>query len=110
MLKNGGIIVNVVCTAILLLFLCRAFLQMLEEEGIQAFYRSYRTTLIMNVPFTAVHFATYEAAKKILGRRVADEDRLETHLLAGGAAGALASAVTNPMDVVKTRLQCQVRG
>ena len=82
---------------------------MLEEEGIQAFYRSYRTTLIMNVPFTAVHFATYEAAKKLLGRRVADEDRLETHLLAGGAAGALASAVTNPMDVVKTRLQCQVR-
>lgn len=30
------------------------------------------------------------------------------HITAGGAAGALASAVTTPLDVVKTRLQCQV--
>ncbi|CAI5471106.1 unnamed protein product [Closterium sp. Yama58-4] len=91
--------------------------KMLHEEGIRAFYRSYRTTLVMNVPFTAVHFATYEASKAGLGRAlpgealpgegVLDEDRLLTHVLAGGAAGALASAVTNPLDVVKTRLQCQ---
>ncbi|CAI5950327.1 unnamed protein product [Closterium sp. NIES-65] len=91
--------------------------QMLQEEGIYSFYRSYRTTLVMNVPFTAVHFATYEASKAGLGRAlpgealpgegVLDEDRLLTHVLAGGAAGALASAVTNPLDVVKTRLQCQ---
>ncbi|CAI7899445.1 unnamed protein product [Closterium sp. NIES-54] len=92
-------------------------LQMIQEEGIYSFYRSYRTTLVMNVPFTAVHFATYEASKAGLGRAlpgealpgegVLDEDRLLTHVLAGGAAGALASAVTNPLDVVKTRLQCQ---
>ncbi|CAI5470800.1 unnamed protein product [Closterium sp. Yama58-4] len=91
--------------------------KMLQDEGIRAFYRSYRTTLVMNVPFTAVHFATYEASKAGLGRAlpgealpgegVLDEDRLLTHVLAGGAAGALASAVTNPLDVVKTRLQCQ---
>ncbi|CAI7791934.1 unnamed protein product [Closterium sp. NIES-54] len=91
--------------------------KMIQEEGIYSFYRSYRTTLVMNVPFTAVHFATYEASKAGLGRAlpgealpgegVLDEDRLLTHVLAGGAAGALASAVTNPLDVVKTRLQCQ---
>ncbi|GJP32908.1 hypothetical protein CLOM_g17492 [Closterium sp. NIES-68] len=91
--------------------------KMMQEEGLTAFYRSYRTTLVMNVPFTAVHFATYEATKVWLGRAlpgealpgqgVLDEDRLLTHVLAGGAAGALASAVTNPLDVVKTRLQCQ---
>ncbi|CAI5534550.1 unnamed protein product [Closterium sp. Naga37s-1] len=91
--------------------------KMLQEEGIYSFYRSYRTTLVMNVPFTAVHFATYEASKAGLGRAlpgealpgegVLDEDRLLTHVLAGGAAGALASAITNPLDVVKTRLQCQ---
>nr|GMC90125.1 mitoferrin-like [Ipomoea batatas] len=34
------------------------------EEGIGAFYVSYRTTVVMNAPFTAVHFATYEAAKR----------------------------------------------
>lgn len=90
--------------------------QVMEHEGIRAFYTSYRTTLVMNVPFTAVHFATYEAAKKALGQLgggpggEASEDHFATHLVAGGAAGALASAATNPLDVVKTRLQCQVTG
>jgi solute carrier family 25 iron transporter 28/37 len=37
-----------------------------------------------------------------------DEEHLLVHVTAGGAAGALASAVTTPLDVVKTRLQCQV--
>ena len=35
-----------------------------REDGIRAFYASYRTTVLMNAPFTAVHFATYEAVKK----------------------------------------------
>jgi solute carrier family 25 iron transporter 28/37 len=38
----------------------------------------------------------------------ADEEHLLIHITAGGAAGALASAVTTPLDVIKTRLQCQV--
>ncbi len=38
----------------------------------------------------------------------ASEEHLAIHLTAGGAAGALASAVTTPLDVIKTRLQCQV--
>lgn len=84
--------------------------RILREEGFRAFYASYRTTVVMNAPFTAVHFATYEAVKKILNR-ISPENATEEHLLvhigAGGAAGALASAVTTPLDVVKTRLQCQ---
>ena len=40
--------------------------RILREEGFRAFYASYRTTVVMNAPFTAVHFSTYEAAKKIL--------------------------------------------
>lgn len=40
----------------------------------------------MNVPFTAIHFATYESAKKLL--RSGDEDEgLLTQLTAGGMAG-----------------------
>ncbi|XP_058096128.1 uncharacterized protein LOC131241338 [Magnolia sinica] len=83
---------------------------MLREEGLRAFYASYRTTVVMNAPFTAVHFSTYEAAKKVLGGISpgnADEEQLLVHITAGGVAGTLASAVTTPLDVVKTRLQCQ---
>ena len=82
------------------------------EEGVGAFYKSYRTTVVMNAPFTAVHFATYEAAKRGLmevSPESASDERLVVHATAGAAAGALAAAVTTPLDVVKTQLQCQVR-
>ncbi|KAL1816956.1 hypothetical protein ACET3Z_019530 [Daucus carota] len=85
--------------------------KVLVEEGFGAFYVSYRTTVLMNAPFTAVHFSAYEAAKKGLMElspdSVADDETLLVHATAGAAAGGLAAAVTNPLDVVKTRLQCQ---
>ncbi|KAK9276823.1 hypothetical protein L1049_006360 [Liquidambar formosana] len=84
--------------------------RMLREEGLRAFYASYRTTVVMNAPFTAVHFSTYEAMKKVLSEISPDnasEERILVHVAAGGTAGALASAITTPLDVVKTRLQCQ---
>nr|XP_027066952.1 mitoferrin-like isoform X2 [Coffea arabica] len=87
--------------------------RVLLEEGVGAFYASYRTTVVMNAPFTAVHFATYEAAKRALMEVSPqnyvrdDEETLLLHATAGAAAGASAAAVTTPLDVVKTQLQCQ---
>eukprot|EP00198_Chlamydomonas_reinhardtii_P009992 XP_001699329.1 predicted protein [Chlamydomonas reinhardtii] len=81
---------------------------MLRNEGLGAFFRSYRTTLVMNVPFTAMHFSVYETSKKLLlGKEGGgeDEETLQVQLVAGGLAGGCAAAVTNPLDVVKTRLQ-----
>ncbi|KAK2982743.1 hypothetical protein RJ640_025159 [Escallonia rubra] len=82
----------------------------LKEEGIGAFYASYKTTVLMNAPFTAVHFATYEATKKALievSPDSASEERVIVHATAGAAAGASAAAVTTPLDVVKTHF-CDV--
>ncbi|GIL48355.1 hypothetical protein Vafri_4625 [Volvox africanus] len=78
--------------------------QMLRHEGIGAFFKSYRTTLVMNVPFTAMHFSVYETAKKLLCHDL-DDETLRVQLVAGGLAGGCAAAVTTPLDVVKTRLQ-----
>ncbi|KAL6745765.1 mitochondrial carrier domain-containing protein [Haematococcus lacustris] len=82
--------------------------QVYHSEGPAAFFRSYRTTLVMNVPFIAMHFSVYDAAKGLLvGGEDGDEDTLLVQLVAGGVAGGSAAAVTTPFDVVKTRLQTE---
>jgi solute carrier family 25 iron transporter 28/37 len=74
-----------------------------RTEGLAAFYVSYPTTLTMTVPFTAVQFTTYETIKKVLNPSGTYSP--VTHVTAGGLAGAVAAAVTTPLDVVKTLLQ-----
>ncbi|CAL9213998.1 unnamed protein product [Arabidopsis halleri] len=84
--------------------------RVLREEGIGAFYASYRTTVLMNAPFTAVHFATYEAAKKGLiefsPERVSDEEGWLVHATAGAAAGGLAAARTSKGMAPENALPC----
>lgn len=74
-----------------------------RAEGLRAFYLSYPTTLTMTVPFTAVQFSVYEWAKKVLNP--GNQYSPLTHAIAGGFSGAVAAAVTNPLDVAKTLLQ-----
>lgn len=73
------------------------------KEGLGAFYISYPTTLTMTVPFTAVQFTVYEQLKTFLNPSGVYSPG--THMVAGGLAGAVAGAVTTPLDVAKTLLQ-----
>eukprot|EP00002_Diphylleia_rotans_P015845 TRINITY_DN3069_c0_g1_i2.p1 TRINITY_DN3069_c0_g1~~TRINITY_DN3069_c0_g1_i2.p1 ORF type:complete len:281 (-),score=58.89 TRINITY_DN3069_c0_g1_i2:193-1035(-) len=86
-----------------------------QTEGIRAFYLSYPATLTMNIPFVSVHFTTYEFMYPVFSsvfhkKSAEDDDSTSTisHFLAGGSAGAAAAAISNPLDVAKTRLQTQV--
>lgn len=74
-----------------------------KAEGLRAFYVSYPTTLTMTVPFTAVQFSIYEWAKKVLNP--SETYSPISHASAGAFSGAVAAAVTNPLDVAKTLLQ-----
>lgn len=72
-------------------------------EGITAFYISFPTTLSMSIPFQSVQFATYEYFQSLLNP--SNVYNPTTHMAAGALSGAVASAVTTPLDVIKTLLQ-----
>jgi len=74
-----------------------------RAEGLAAFYVSYPTTLAISIPFNAIQFTVYEHIKKFANPR--NEYSPQTHIAAGGIAGAVAAAVTTPLDVAKTILQ-----
>jgi solute carrier family 25 iron transporter 28/37 len=78
-----------------------------RQEGAMAFFKSFWTTLVMNVPYTALHFATYESCKTHFSGESEEEETLAVQLGAGGVAGGVAAAATTPLDVVKTRLQLE---
>lgn len=59
----------------------------------------------MNIPYGCVMVAVNESLKRTM--RPAGDYDTQTFLLAGSGAGAVAAAATNPLDVVKTRLQTQ---
>lgn len=77
-----------------------------RTEGVRAFYMSFGVTLLMNVPYAAVMGGSNELLRQLLTPPGADATT-STFLLAGAGSGVVAAALTNPLDVVKTRLQTQ---
>ncbi|KAL1514306.1 hypothetical protein ABEB36_003583 [Hypothenemus hampei] len=81
------------------------FINIYRSEGARAFYRSYTTQLTMNVPFQSIHFMVYEFAQTVTNK---DRQYNPTaHMVSGALAGAIAAAITTPLDVCKTLLNTQ---
>lgn len=78
-------------------------LEIYKTEGFTAFYISYPTTLLTNIPFAALNFGFYEYFSSLLNPDNTYNPYL--HCVSGGIAGGIAAAITTPVDCVKTALQ-----
>jgi solute carrier family 25 S-adenosylmethionine transporter 26 len=68
-------------------------------------YRGWSITVMREVPFTVVQFPLWEGLKEWRRRKTGREGitAMESGVF-GSVAGAVAAAVTTPLDVLKTRL------
>jgi solute carrier family 25 iron transporter 28/37 len=81
-------------------------MKIIQDEGIRGLYRSYPITVCMNVPFATSVIFLNENLKTYIRPWEQNYPYL-WYFFCAGFAGGFAGLVTNPLDVVKTRLQTQ---
>ncbi|KAL8985204.1 MAG: hypothetical protein Q9205_001025 [Flavoplaca limonia] len=90
----------------------------LKNEGIKGFFAGFGATAIRDAPYAGLYVLFYEQSKRHLSRvkdatTVGDvllkdmrtSSALSINFLSGVLAAGFATAITNPFDTVKTRLQ-----
>mmetsp|Transcript_19330 Transcript_19330/g.37226 ORF Transcript_19330/g.37226 Transcript_19330/m.37226 type:complete len:274 (-) Transcript_19330:375-1196(-) len=75
----------------------------MTKEGPKGFYTGYRTMLLREIPFALIQFPLWEGMKQEVGDWQGQPASPWQGAVCGSLAGSLSAAVTNPLDMVKTR-------
>ncbi|SPQ19764.1 ea803482-eb6c-45fc-8250-3dbb246358ca [Thermothielavioides terrestris] len=77
-----------------------------RQEGPRALFKGLGPNLVGVIPARSINFFTYGNGKRIIGEYLNDgKDSAWVHLSAAALAGIATSTATNPIWMVKTRLQ-----
>ncbi|MCO5600720.1 hypothetical protein L7F22_054835 [Adiantum nelumboides] len=82
-----------------------ALFQMVSTEGFSSLWRGSLPTIQRAMVVTAAQLASYDQIKETLIASQVMQNGFVTHFAASFLAGLIASIASNPIDVVKTRLQ-----
>ncbi|MBN3315494.1 S2536 protein, partial [Atractosteus spatula] len=80
----------------------------LEKEGPRSLFRGLGPNLVGVAPSRAIYFAAYSNAKEKLNG-ILEPDSTQVHMISAGLAGFTAITATNPIWLIKTRLQLDAR-
>jgi len=78
-----------------------------QQEGLTALWRGTGPTLVGVMPARAIHFSSYTKIKHSLIDLNSGKESSWIHLSAAAMAGIITSTATNPIWLVKTRMQLQ---
>mmetsp|Transcript_31008 Transcript_31008/g.38875 ORF Transcript_31008/g.38875 Transcript_31008/m.38875 type:complete len:160 (+) Transcript_31008:1-480(+) len=82
-----------------------------QTEGLMGFFTGFGATLIRDIPYTMLELGLYDNFKTLFMKAQghsfpSQKDELYSAALTGGIAGY----VTNPLDIIKTKLMTQQIG
>jgi len=83
----------------------RTYWDGLLNTSFNQLFRSYPTTVMLNIPMVVVNFVVYESLTLLTKSRTNVSDSVLAHLTCGGIAGGFAGFLSTPLDVVRTRIQ-----
>ncbi|KAJ3290897.1 hypothetical protein HK104_006459 [Borealophlyctis nickersoniae] len=78
-----------------------------RQEGIRALWKGLGPNLIGVVPARATYFAVYTRGKHVFAGMNGGVESPWVHMLSAACAGTAVATVTNPIWLVKTRMQLQ---
>lgn len=79
--------------------------QLVRSEGFFSLWRGLGPTLLRDVPFSSIYWASYEGLKQKLEQK---QPTLKFSLTAGAISGSIAAITTLPFDVAKTHRQIEL--
>ncbi|XP_050446463.1 probable mitochondrial glutathione transporter SLC25A40 [Cataglyphis hispanica] len=83
----------------------QAMKTVVKYSGISGLWMGLSTTLLRDVPFSAIYWLNYETIKKIF---YTSHQTFTFNLVAGAVSGSIAAVLTIPFDVVKTHRQIEM--
>ncbi|KRW98526.1 Mitochondrial carrier domain [Pseudocohnilembus persalinus] len=88
------------------------FKKMIKNEGLKSLYQGYTFSLLGLAPYLAISFSTYDFLKNLYNINTIDPNdqsnmmaQIITYMGIGSVAGGVAQLITQPLDVIRRRLQ-----
>ncbi|KAI9475773.1 MAG: mitochondrial carrier domain-containing protein [Benjaminiella poitrasii] len=85
----------------------KLLVQIKQIEGIQGYFKGLGPNLVGVIPARAINFYTYGNGKRIFTELNHGKETSIVHLTSAATAGMVTATATNPIWVIKTRLQLQ---
>ncbi|ORY94687.1 solute carrier family 25 member 38 [Syncephalastrum racemosum] len=86
-----------------------AFRSIVQYDGVRGLFAGYGATFIRDAPFAGIYLLCYEQCKSIINLYKSTHElavaNVVVNLTSGVVAGTAATAVTQPFDLMKTRMQ-----
>ncbi|NXS06954.1 S2540 protein, partial [Neodrepanis coruscans] len=78
-------------------------------DGLFSLWRGWSSTILRDVPFSAIYWYNYERFKKMMCKEVGThEPTFFIAFTSGATSGSIAAVITQPFDVVKTHRQTRL--
>ncbi|XP_024935665.1 mitochondrial uncoupling protein Bmcp isoform X2 [Cephus cinctus] len=82
-----------------------ALLQITRQEGLKALYSGISSAVLRQATYGTIKFGTYYSLQKAATNKWGTDDLVIINIVSAAIAGSISSAIANPTDVVKVRMQ-----